>query len=199
LFPVNADCPRGDSDHSTATSFLPANSDPLLPAKPDSPGTACSQWTQIVREVIVIIPPLPASSQRSQIYCYQRSEFHPYLQCGIYCYHHAPSEARSTATSESSFTLTSEARSTANSFLPEMPDCQIGESYHVRAVRQSISEVGKWLCQSCGCMQISGESEHVRVGVKASMPELLGWACDSCGSELVGVIRARVYACQRSK
>jgi len=70
------------------------------------------------------------------------------------------------------------------------------ESEHVRAVRQSRSEVGKWICQSCVSEQISGESEHVRVGVGASMSELLEWACQSCGSELVGVMRVKVYACQ---
>ena len=47
--------------------------------------------------------------------------------------------------------------------------------------------------------QISGESEHVKVGVEASMSELLEGACQSCGSELVGVMRVRVYACQSSK
>jgi hypothetical protein len=33
--------------------------------------------------------------------------------------------------------------------------------------------------------QISGESEHVRGGVEASMSELLERACHSCGRELV--------------
>jgi len=58
---------RGESEHSTATSLLPAKPDPLLPAKPDPPPTACSQRSQIVREVRVRIPTLTAYSQRSQI------------------------------------------------------------------------------------------------------------------------------------
>jgi hypothetical protein len=44
--------------------------------------------------------------------------------------------------------------------------------------------------------QISGESEYVKVGVEASMSEIVERACHSCGSELVEVIRVRVYTCQ---
>jgi len=62
LLPPIPDCQRGESENSTATS--------LLPAKPDPPLTACSQRSQIVREVRVSIPPLPACSQRSQIHHY---------------------------------------------------------------------------------------------------------------------------------
>jgi len=66
---------------STATSLLPAKPDTilqakpdlLLPVKPDPALTACSQGSQIVREVRVSIPPLPVCFQRSQIECYQRS------------------------------------------------------------------------------------------------------------------------------
>jgi hypothetical protein len=47
--------------------------------------------------------------------------------------------------------------------------------------------------------QSSGESEHVRVGVKASMSVLLERACQSCGSDLVGVMRVRVYIWQSGK
>ena len=63
-------------EHSTAASWLTVKPDPLLtvkpdpllPAKPDPPLTACSQQSQIVREVRVSIPPLPAFSKRSQIH-----------------------------------------------------------------------------------------------------------------------------------
>jgi len=50
------------------------------------------------------------------------------------------------------------------------------------AVRHGISEVGKWICLSCVSEQISGESEHVRVRVGASMSELWEWACPSSKS-----------------
>jgi hypothetical protein len=88
-----------------------------------------------------------------------------------------------------------------------------------------MSVGGKGLCQSCVSEQISGDSEHVRiklegsqselewkrvchswsgseyvtVGVEVSMSELLELACQRCGSELVGVMRVRVYSCQSSK
>jgi len=87
--------------------------------------------------------------------------------------------------------------STATSLLPAKPHCQRGESDHVRAVRQSISEVGKWICQSCVSEQISGESEHVRVGVVASMSEL-EWerVCQSwSGSEYVWVVIVNMSEC----
>jgi hypothetical protein len=54
---------------------------------------------------------------------------------------------------------------------------------------------------------LRGDSEHVRVGVGVSMSKL-EWervcqSCQSehasCGSELVGVVKVGVYACQSSK
>jgi len=76
FLPAKPECERCVSEHSTATSVLPANPDPLLPTKPDPPPTACSQRSQIVGEVRVSIPPLPAWSQRSPIHCYKRSQIH---------------------------------------------------------------------------------------------------------------------------
>jgi len=60
---------------SIATSLLPAKPDPLLPAKPvlplpvkpDTPLPPCSQQSQIVTEVRVIILLQPACSKQSQI------------------------------------------------------------------------------------------------------------------------------------
>ena len=43
-----------------------------------------------------------------------------------------------------------------------------------------LMEVGDWICRSGVSEQIIGESEHVRVGVGASMLELFEWACQSC-------------------
>ena len=62
-------------------------------------------------------------------------------------------------------------------------------------VKVSMSELEwKRVCQSW-----SG-SEYVRVEVEVNMSELK-WkrVCQSCESELVGVMRVRVYACQSSK
>jgi len=157
LLPAKPDCQRGETEHSTATSLLPAKQDPLLtatpdpllPAKPDlllqaKPDpllTPCSQQSQIVREVRVSIPPLSACSQQSQIQWHHRSQFHPYQRSQIHRCQLAPNkasftptiEARSTATSEASFTHTSEARSTATSLLPAKPDWQRGESQNSTA------------------------------------------------------------------
>jgi len=132
----------------------------LLPAKPN--------------------PPLPACSQQSHFNPYQRSQIHRYQL--------APSGARSTANGllwakpdcqrwerafhhyqRSQIVRGESEHSTATSLLPPKPHCQRGESDHIRAVRPSISEVAKWICQSCVSEQITGESEHVRVGVGASM------------------------------
>jgi len=85
------------------------------------PLPASSQWSQIVREVRVSIAPLPACSQQSK-----RST--------------APSEARSTATSEDRSTATSEDRSTANSWLPAKPDCQRGESENSTATSLHLAK-----------------------------------------------------------
>jgi hypothetical protein len=70
MLPAKPDRQRGECEHSTATSLLPAMPDPQLPAKlvsplpakPDPPLPACFQQSQIVREVGVIIPLLPACS-----------------------------------------------------------------------------------------------------------------------------------------
>jgi len=53
IFRADGSGPKPKSGNSTATSLLPAKPDPLLPAKPDPPPTACSQRSQIVREVRV--------------------------------------------------------------------------------------------------------------------------------------------------
>jgi hypothetical protein len=70
---------------------LPAKPDPLLPAKlvsplpakPDPLLAACSQRRQIVREVRVIIPPLPARFQRSQIVREMRVSIPPLPACSM--------------------------------------------------------------------------------------------------------------------
>jgi len=94
----------------------------------------CYHRSQIVREVRVIIPPLPACSQRSQIHRYQRGLTHHYQLAAI----------------EATFTPTSEARSTTNSLLPAKPDCQRGESEN--STTTSLLQA-KPDCQG-------GESEH---------------------------------------
>jgi len=57
---------------SEAKSSAPSQARSTAPAKPDPPLTAWFQLSQIVRQVRVIIPPLPASSPWSQIHCYYR-------------------------------------------------------------------------------------------------------------------------------
>jgi hypothetical protein len=94
-------------------------------------------------------------------------------------------KARSTVTSKANFTPICKVGSTATNLLPVNPDSQRSESEHVRAMRQSMSEVAKWIYQSCVSERISGESEHVREGVGASMSELWEWACWSHESQSV--------------
>jgi hypothetical protein len=104
LVPAKPDCQRGESEHSTASSLLPAKPLSYLPVKPDPPLPAssqqsqihcyqlthseasCSQRSQIVRDVRVSVPPLPACSQQSQIHCSQQSQIQCYQQSQIHRY-----------------------------------------------------------------------------------------------------------------
>jgi len=106
----------GREVRSKASSQLIANPDSLQLVKP--------------------YPLLPAGTQRSQIYSYQRSQFHLYWQSRIQRNRFAPSEAN--------FTPTSEAGSTTTILLPAKSDSQRGKSEHVRVVRPSMSELWEW-------------------------------------------------------
>jgi len=174
---------------STATSLLPAKPDPLLPAKPVSPLTVkpdpplqpCSQWSQVVREVRVSIPLLPA--------CFQRSQIHSILP--------AYSESRFSATSVLQVYPDSQRLAKSVIPLPAKPDlllpassqrCQI-HCYHLAPSEARLSERWEWACQS-------GETKHIRAW-KVNMSELCEWAdqwwkwaCQSwSGSEYVRVVR----------
>ena len=156
LLPAKPDCQRGESGHSTTTSLLPAKPDPLL--------TACSLRSEIVR----------GESEHSTATSRARSTANSLLPARLDCQRWERAFHRY---QRSQIVRGESEHSTATSLLPAKPHRQRVESEHVRAVRRSISEVGKWICQSCVSEQISGESEHVRVGVGASMSELLEWAC----------------------
>jgi len=191
LLPAKSDGQRGRLLPAKPVSPLPAKPNPLLPA--------CSQRSQIVREVS----------------CSQRSQFHPYQRSWIHLHRLAPSEA--------SFTPTSDARSTATRLLPAKSDCQRGKllpakpvsplpakpnpllpacsqrshfhpyqrcrihRYQLAPSKARLPDRWEWACQS-------GETMHVRAlnvrisELREQASQLWKWACQVCGSELVKVV-----------
>jgi len=109
-----------------STPFFQSSSPPPPPPSPSSPSTPSPLLKSPALGILLFDrsstkscnfllpakhnPPLPA--------CSHRSHFHPYQRSPINRYQLVPSKARSTASSEATFTPTSEGRSTANSLLP---------------------------------------------------------------------------------
>ena len=151
---------------------LIANSDSLLPAKPDPlPPAGCwqsgfhttsypgSTSTSLLQGKAVSLlpankhPPQPACSHHSQCHayqqswnhCYKWSQFQTYQRSRIHCYPLTPSKARLSERWEWA--------------------CQSGETKHIGVLNVNLSEL----------------KASISI-VKVSMSELWEWACQSCGS-----------------